>query len=98
MEQNLPDHEFNQALQMIEEEQIGLDEKIGMLMEIAMGIQQKPKNPQQLFNAIKLYDKALELSPENETLLIARLEARKGTAFQAIPDNCLLYTSPSPRD
>ena len=87
MEQNLPDHEFNQALQMIEEEQISLDEKIGMLMEIAMGIQQKPKSPQQLHNAIRLYDKALELCPEHETLLQARLEARKGTAFQAIPDN-----------
>lgn len=87
MSQNLPDHEFNQALKMIEEEDISPEEKVEMLMQIAMGIQQKPKNSQQLINAIILYDAALKLCPENESLIIARLEARKGTAYQAVPES-----------
>ena len=91
METNLPDHEFNQALKMIETENISAEEKVEMLMQIGMGIQQKPKSPQQLWNAIKLYDAALKLCPEQETLTIARLDARKGTAFQAIPDNSADY-------
>jgi tetratricopeptide (TPR) repeat protein len=84
---HLPDHEFNQAMQMIEKENISAEEKVEMLMQIGMGIQQKPKSPQQLLNAIKLYDSALKLCPENERLITARLEARKGTAYQAIPDS-----------
>lgn len=84
---SLPDHEFNQAMQMIEEEDISVEEKVEMLMQIGMGIQQKPKSPQQLLNAVKLYDAALKLCPKTETLVIARLEARKGTAYQAIPDS-----------
>ncbi len=84
---NLPDHEFNQAMQMIEAEDIRVEDKVEMLMQIGMGIQQKPKNPQQLINAVQLYDAALKLCPKHETLIIARLEARKGTAYQAIPDN-----------
>ena len=84
---HLPDHEFNQAMQMIEEEEISVEEKVEMLMQIGMGIQQKPKSPQQLLNAVTLYEAALKLCPEHETLVRARLEARKGTAYQAIPDS-----------
>ncbi|WP_411727110.1 hypothetical protein [Methyloglobulus sp.] len=83
---NLADHEFNQALKMIEAEEIGQEEKVDMLMQIAMGIQQKPKSPGQILNAVKLYEKALELCPQSQILTRARIEARKGTAYQAIPD------------
>jgi tetratricopeptide (TPR) repeat protein len=89
MEANLQEYEFNQALHMIEEENISDQEKVEMLMEIAKGIQQKPKSPQELYNAIKLYDKALEICPSSELLLIARVEAKKGTAYQAIPEDGL---------
>jgi len=89
MEANLQEYEFNQALQMIEEENISDEEKVEMLMEIAKGIQQKPKSSQELYNAIKLYDKALEICPSTEKLLIARVEAKKGTAYQAIPEDGL---------
>ena len=87
MQNNLPDHEFQQALRMVEEEKISQEDKVEMLIQIAMGIQRKPKSPQQLFNAIKLYDAALERCPKSESLIIARIEARQGTAYQAIPDN-----------
>jgi tetratricopeptide (TPR) repeat protein len=90
METSLQEYEFNQALKMIEEENISGEEKVEMLMEIAKGIQQKPKSPKELYNAIKLYDKALEICPSTELLLIARVEAKKGTAYQAIPENGLV--------
>jgi tetratricopeptide (TPR) repeat protein len=84
MAQNLSDHQFDQALKMVEAGDISPEDKVEMLMQIAMGIQQKPKSSQQLLNAAKLYDEALSLCPDSELLLKARIEARKGTAFQAI--------------
>lgn len=91
MAENLPEHEFNQALKAIEEESISANEKVDLLIQIATGLQQKPKSPQQLHNAVTLYDKALELCPESEALLAARTHARKGTALQAIPDDSTDY-------
>lgn len=57
-----------------------------MLMEIAIGLQQQPKSPDQLHAAVALYDKALAICPEDMRLLSARILARKGTALQAIPE------------
>ncbi len=91
MADNLQKHEFNQALLAIEEENISDIEKVDLLIQIATGLQQKPKSPQQLFNAVTLYDKALEICPENEILLIARTHARKGTALQSIPGDSTEY-------
>ncbi|MBL4682280.1 MAG: tetratricopeptide repeat protein [Pseudomonadales bacterium] len=87
MAENLPEHEFNQALKAIEEDSISAIEKVDLLIQIATGLQQKPKSPQQLHNAVTLYEKALALCPVSETLLMARTYARKGTALQAIPDD-----------
>jgi tetratricopeptide (TPR) repeat protein len=89
--ENLPDHEFNQALAAIESESISANEKVDLLIQIAVGLQQKPKSPQQLYNAVTLYDKALALCPEQDTLLQARTHARKGTALQAIPEASTEY-------
>lgn len=87
MSSNLRDHEFDQALEAIATEDITTEEKVEMLMQIAMGLQNKPKSPIQLHNAVTLYDKALELCPPGEALHIARINARKATALQAIPDD-----------
>ena len=62
-------------------------ERAEMLMEIAMGLQQRPKSPDQLHAAVSLYDKAIAITPEDEHLLRARVIARKGTALQAIPED-----------
>ena len=61
-------------------------ERAQMLMEIAMGLQQRPKTPEHLSAAVELYDKALSLCPAAEPLLRARITARKGTALQALPE------------
>jgi tetratricopeptide (TPR) repeat protein len=61
-------------------------ERAEMLMELAMGLQQRPKSEDHLRAAVTLYDKALDLCPSDQTLLRARITARKGTALQAIPE------------
>ena len=62
------------------------EERAEMLMEIAMGLQQRPKDAQQLHDAVQLYERALAVAPEGAPLLRARICARKGTALQALPD------------
>ena len=58
-----------------------------MLMEIAMGMQSRPKSPQQLSDAVSLYERALDMTPPHARLLKARIVARMGTALQALPDD-----------
>jgi tetratricopeptide (TPR) repeat protein len=60
-------------------------ERAEMLMELAMGLQRRPKTPDHLAAALKLYDEALALCPAAERLLAARLAARRATALQAMP-------------
>ncbi len=74
------------ALRMVEQAQATPAEKAEMLMEIAMGLQQKPKSPEELADAVALYERALSLAPESDALLRARIQARMGTALQAMPD------------
>ncbi len=82
---SLARQQFESALRMVEAEQATVSEKAEMLMEVAMGLQQKPKSSEDLANAVALYEKALELLPETETLLRARIQARMGTALQSLP-------------
>jgi tetratricopeptide (TPR) repeat protein len=77
--------EVRAALAAAEDDSAQPSERAEMLMEIAMGLQQRPKTPDQLLSAVELYDKALAVCPEDERLLRARIVARKGTALQAIP-------------
>jgi tetratricopeptide (TPR) repeat protein len=77
--------EMRAALTAAEEADAGPAERAEMLMEIAMGLQHRPRTPDQLHSAVELYDKALAISPAGERLLRARIVARKGTALQAIP-------------
>jgi tetratricopeptide (TPR) repeat protein len=61
-------------------------ERAEMLMEVALGLQQRPKTMDHLHAALRLYDEALEICPGAEALLAARITARRGTAMQALPD------------
>ena len=96
MNTGLVGDEVRAALAAAEDADASPSERAEMLMEIAMGLQQQPKSPDQLRAAVTLYDKALAICPEDMRLLTARILARKGTALQAIPEEgtaCLLYTS-----
>lgn len=78
--------EVRAALTAADDESAAPAERAEMLMEIAMGLQHRPKTSDQLRSAVELYDKAIALCPDDERLLRARIIARKGTALQAIPE------------
>ena len=84
MAHTLPESQFDAALKAVESEADSAAEKAEMLMEIAMGMQARPKSPDQLQRAIGLYRRALDLADDG--LLRARIRARLGTALQALPD------------
>ncbi len=73
------------ALRAVEEADAVPSEKTEMLMEIAMGLQQKPKTVEDLQAAIDLYSRGLSLVPEGAPLLAARVRARMATALMAVP-------------
>jgi tetratricopeptide (TPR) repeat protein len=75
------------AMAAADDERTTSAERAEMLMELAMGLQQRPKSEDHLHAAVALYDKALGVCPSDETLLRARITARKGTALQAVPDD-----------
>jgi tetratricopeptide (TPR) repeat protein len=81
----LAHHQYEQALAALDDGNASILDKVEMLMEIAMGLQTRPKEPAQLIDAIALYDRALELCPEEEALLRARIRARKATALHMVP-------------
>lgn len=81
----LSDSQFEAALKAIEAEDANDEEKAEMLMEMAMGIQHKPKSAKQLEDAVELYNRALEICPANALMLRARIKARRGTCLQSLP-------------
>jgi len=83
--------EVRAALAAAEDETEQPSERAEMLMEIAMGLQNRPKNIEQLHEAVGLYDKALAICPGEEVLLCARIIARKATALQALPENGVTF-------
>jgi tetratricopeptide (TPR) repeat protein len=84
VERTLPESQFDAALKAVESEADSAEEKAEMLMEIAMGMQARPKTPDQLLRAVDLYRRALDLTAD--AMLRARITARLGTALQALPD------------
>ena len=83
----LPNTQFEAALSAAEEADASPEERAEMLMEIAMGMQARPKSAQQLADAVSLYERALDMAPTQAVLLRARIVARMGTALQALPEN-----------
>jgi tetratricopeptide (TPR) repeat protein len=73
------------ALMAVEDADASDADKAQMLMEIAMGLQQAPREPADLHAAVDLYRKALTLVPPGEVLGGARIRARLATALMAVP-------------
>lgn len=86
MTQSLASSQFEAALQAVEADAASAPEKAEMLMEIAMGMQLRPKSVDQLHQAVALYGRAIAICPPDAPLLNARIRARMGTALQALPD------------
>ena len=83
---SLSSTQFEAALNAAEDADASPEERAEMLMEIAMGLQSRPKSAQQLTDAIGLYERARDMAPAQAQLLKARIVARMGTALQALPD------------
>ncbi len=69
----------------VEEARATPSEKADMLMQIAMGLQIKPKSVEDLEAAVHLYRAGLDICPAEEPALAARIRARMGTALMATP-------------
>ncbi|MGE0118330.1 MAG: hypothetical protein AB7S71_17530 [Dongiaceae bacterium] len=85
MDTSRVDAQVSAAIRAIETEDATPAEKVEMLMEIAMGIQQRPRTPADLAQALVLYRHALELCPADAPLLTARVRACLATALLAAP-------------
>jgi tetratricopeptide (TPR) repeat protein len=84
--QTLSQSQLDAALAAADDADASPEERAEMLMEIAMGMQQRPKSAQQLHDAVALYERAQQLVPASAPLLRARITARMGTALQALQD------------
>lgn len=80
------EEQVNAALAAAEAETASPTERAEMLMEIAIGLQLKPKSPRELSVAVELYERALALCPREQPLLAARIRGRAATALQALPE------------
>lgn len=80
------EEQVSAALAAADAESASAEERAEMLMEIAVGLQVKPRSPKELAVAVELYDRALALCPPEQDLLAARIRARKATALQALPE------------
>lgn len=83
--QSRSEAQLSAALKAVESEAASVPEKAEMLMEIAMGLQQRPKDISDLDAAVTLYRKALEIVADQSPLLAARIRARMGTALMVTP-------------
>lgn len=85
MKESISDTTVKAAIAAIESESATLAEKIQMLLEMAAGLQNQPKSPKQLEDALVLYDRAIALCDGEHPLLRARALGGKGTAWRTIP-------------
>jgi tetratricopeptide (TPR) repeat protein len=81
----LPD-ELRAALAAAHDLSVPTAERAEMLVEMAMGLQHRPRTPDHLVAAVELYQEALALCPGDDRLFAARITARMATALQGIPE------------
>lgn len=74
------------AMRAVDEEAVSASEKAAMLMELAAGLQARPKAPSDLHAAITLYRAGIDLCEPGDRLLRARLQARLATAQIALSE------------
>jgi len=83
--QSLALSQFEAAIKAVDSDAATPAEKAEMLMEIAMGMQMRPKTAEPLQHAVRLYRRAIDICPVTAPLLRARITTRLGTALQALP-------------
>jgi tetratricopeptide (TPR) repeat protein len=83
---SMTDAAMKAALEAIASESATDEEKIQMLIEMAVGFQKKPKTAKELRYAVSLYYRAYEMCGEDYPLLRARALAGMASALKTIPD------------
>jgi tetratricopeptide (TPR) repeat protein len=83
---SLADAEVQAALAVADDPSAPTHERAEMLMEIARGLQVRPRSAQQLHDAVALCRRAVALLPPSASLLAARIRALEGAALRALPD------------
>ncbi len=78
--------EVEVALATVESSAATAVEKTEMLVEIAMGVQKRPRTAAQIEGAVALYRQALAICPDTQPLLRARTLARMATALRTLPE------------
>ncbi|HLO83689.1 MAG TPA: hypothetical protein VK203_01570 [Nostocaceae cyanobacterium] len=74
------------AFSAITSEPIAKAEKIQMLIDLANELQNNPQSGEELWSAVGLYERALEMSNGELPILKARVQIGLARALQAIPD------------
>jgi tetratricopeptide (TPR) repeat protein len=86
MTPSITDSTVKAALAAIASESATTEEKIQMLIELAQGLQKKPKTADDLWNAVELYQQALKMCSTDYSLWKARSQAGMAGALKSIPD------------
>ena len=85
MSESLAEKEYQAALRTARDDAIPAGERAEMLMEIALGLQRRPRRPEDLAQVNRLYKEGLQICPGGDALLRARLLAGQATALLATP-------------
>jgi tetratricopeptide (TPR) repeat protein len=85
MSPSITDTAVKAAIAALESESATTQEKIEMLIEMAQGLQQKPKSVEQLKGAVWLYSCAIEFCGDSYRLHKARAKVGIATALRTIP-------------
>ncbi|MBW4562330.1 MAG: hypothetical protein KME32_14495 [Mojavia pulchra JT2-VF2] len=83
---SITDSTVKAAIAAISSESATTQEKIEMLIELAQGLQKKPQTAQDLWSAVRLYERANEICGEDYPLLKARAKVGIAGALKTIPD------------
>lgn len=86
MTPSITDSTVKAALAAITSESATTEEKIQMLIELAQGLQKKPKTPEELWNAVELYRQAEKMCGVDYPLWKARSQAGMAGVLKSIPD------------
>lgn len=87
MTSSITDSAVNAAIAAISSESATAEEKIQMLIEMAQGFQKKPKNCQDLRNAMRLFYHAYQMCGDDYPLLKARTKIGMAGILQISPDS-----------
>ncbi|OUL23010.1 hypothetical protein BV378_24260 [Nostoc sp. RF31YmG] len=86
MTPNITDSVVTAAIAAIASESATTEEKIQMLIEMALGFQKKPQTVKDLRNAVSLYYRAYQMCGEDYPLLKAKSQVGMAGTLQRIPD------------